>query len=102
MPSIKKKLSGGGAQTNGLIAPGVLLTLSILSTNSVPDPDRPAPSVEKADMRSVFIVPGPVLRMLPATFQLTAVSPAACVGPGETVRKVTTAESKVKSPWKPM
>ena len=29
-------------------------------------------------MRSVLIVPGPVLRMLEETFQLTAVSPAAC------------------------
>ena len=37
---MKKKLSGGGAQTNGLTAPGVLLTLSILSSNSVPDPDN--------------------------------------------------------------
>src|SRR5437667_4450381 len=53
-------------------------------------------------MRRVFIVPGPVLRTFPDTFQLTAVSPAACVGPGETVRKVTTAESKVKSPWNPI
>ena len=35
---MKIKLSGAGCQTNGLISPGVLLTLSILRLNSVPDP----------------------------------------------------------------
>ena len=99
---MKIKLSGSGFQTNGLIAPGVLLTLSILRLKSVPIPLSGMMSFEKAEMRRVFIVPGPLLITLPETFQLTAVSPAACVGPGETVRKVTTAESKVKSPWKPM
>jgi hypothetical protein len=99
---MKIKLSGSAAQTNGLISPGVLLTLSILRLNSVPDPFSGVKSFEKADIRRVLIVPGPVLRMFEETFQLTLVSPAPCVGPGEAVRKVTTAESKVKSPWKPM
>ena len=93
------KLSGSAVQTNGLISPGVLLTLSILRLKSGPDPFNGVKSSEKADMRSVLIVPGPVLRMLAATFQLLAVSPAACTNGAE---NVTTAESKVKSPWKPM
>jgi hypothetical protein len=98
---MKIKLSGSAAQTNGLVSPGMLLTLSILTLNSVPIPFNGVKSLEKADMRRVFIVPGPLPKTLPDTFQLTAVSPAGCVGPGETVRKVSTAESKVKSPWKP-
>ena len=97
MPSIKKKLSDGGAQTNGLIAPGVLLTLSILSSNSVPEPDNGVKSFEKADIRSVLIGPDPD-RTAPDTFQLPPVSPACCTGGLE---KVTTVSSKVKSPWKP-
>jgi len=98
---MKIKLSGAGFQTRVLVAPGVLLTLSILTLKSVPIPFSGVKSFEKAEMRNVFIVPGPLLRMLPDTFQLTAVRPAACVGPGEAPRKVTTAESKRKSPWKP-
>ena len=94
--SIKKKLSGGGAQTNGLIAPGVLLTLSILSSNSVPDPDRGVKSFDKADMRSVLIGPVPG-RMAAARFQLPPVSPACCTGG---FAKVTIVSSKVKSAWK--
>ena len=98
MPSIKKKLSGGAAQTKGLIAPAVLLTLSILNSNSVPDPESGVKSFEMADMRSVLIGPGPG-RIFAATFQLPAVSPACCTGGLE---KVTTVSSKVKSPWKAM
>ena len=98
---MKIKLSGSGFQTNGLIAPGVLLTLSILRLKSVPIPFSGVKSFEKAEMRRVLVVPGPLLRTFPDTFQLTAVSPAACVGPGEVVRNVHTAESKRKSPWKP-
>ena len=98
---MKMKLSGAGFQTSVLVSPGVLLTLSNLTLNSVPIPFSGVKSFEKAEMRRVFIVPGPVLRTLPETFQLTAVSPAACVGPGEEVRKVSTAESKRKSPWQP-
>ena len=55
---MKKKLSGAGRQTNGLVAPGVLLTLSILRLNSVPDPFSGVKSSEKADMRRVLVVPG--------------------------------------------
>ena len=97
MLSIKKKLSGGGAQTNGLIAPGVLLTLSILSSNRVPDPESGVKSFEKADMRSVLSGPAPG-RTFPDTFQLPPVSPACCAGG---FAKVTIVSSKVKSPWKP-
>ena len=46
--SSKIKLFGATAQSNGLIAPGVLLTLSILSSKSVPEPDRGMKSFEKA------------------------------------------------------
>ena len=98
---MKIKLFGAGFQASALVSPGVLLTLSILTLNSVPAPFSGVKSFEPADMRRVFIVPGPVLRTLPDTFQLTAVSQAACVGPGEPVKKVQTAESKRKSPWKP-
>ena len=98
---MKMKLSGAGFQTSALVSPGMLLTLSILTLKSVPDPFNGVKSFEKAEMRRVLVVPGPLLRTFPDTFQLTPVSPAPCVGPGEAVRKVTTAESKVKSPWKP-
>ena len=95
---MKIKLSGSGFQTNGLIAPCVLLTLTILRLNNVPDPFIGVKSSERADMRRVFIVPGPVLRMAAPTFQLVAVSPAAAT---RGFAKLTIAESKVKSPWKP-
>src|SRR5476649_1410599 len=36
--SSKIKLFGFGFQTNGLVVPGVLLTLTILRLNNVPDP----------------------------------------------------------------
>ena len=89
------------AQTNGLEAGGVQLTLSILSSNRVPGPpDSPVtPSSEVPMKRSVLIGPGPG-RMAPETVQPTAVSPALCTGVAAT--KVTTVESKVKSPVKPM
>ena len=76
----------------------MLLTLSILRLKSAPDPLSGVKSSEKADMRRVLSVPGPVLRMLEETFQLVPVrlNPCTCG-----VAKVTTAESKVKSPWKP-
>jgi hypothetical protein len=98
--SMKIKLLGSGFQTNGLIAPGVLLTLTILRLNNVPDPFSGVMSFEKAEMRRVLIVPGPVLRMAAATFELlAAVSPAAATGG---LAKLTTAESKVKSPCMPV
>src|SRR5438128_5530257 len=88
-----------GAQTKGLRAPHVLLTLSILSSNSVPDPFSGTNVPINAEMRRVLVVPGPVLRMLEETFQYgSLVTPALCTCG---VAKVTTAESKVKSPWKP-
>jgi hypothetical protein len=96
--SIKKKLSGGAAQTNGLISPGVLLTRSIRSSNSVPDPDNGVKSFEMAEIRSVLMGPVPG-RTAADTFQLPPVSPACCTGGFE---KVTTVSSKVKSPWKAM
>ena len=99
LASMKIKLFGFAAQTNGLIAPGALLTLSILSLNNVPDPFSGVKSFEKADMRRVLIGPGPG-RTLPDTVQLEApVSPAAATGGLE---KVQTVSSKVKSPWKPI
>jgi hypothetical protein len=67
--------------------------------NRVPDPFSGVKLGEKADMRRVLIVPGPVSRMPPETFQPLAVSPDPCTNGLE---KLTTAESKVKSPWKPM
>ena len=87
---MKRKLSGTGTQTNEVLSPVVPLTLSILSSNSVPDPSRGMELFEEADTRRVLIVPGPVLRMVAETVQLVAVSPAACTNGGE---KLTTAES---------
>jgi hypothetical protein len=94
---MKIKLSGSGFQTNGLIAPGVLLTLSILKLHNVPEPLSGVKSSEKLEMRRVLRVPGPVFRITEETFQLVAESPAAATWG---VAKLTTAESKVKSPWK--
>ena len=74
---MKIKLSGYGLQTNGLVLPGVLLTLSILRLKSVPDPLSGMKSSEKAEKRKVLIGPGPG-RMLAETFQFPPpVSPAA-------------------------
>ena len=109
LSSMKIKLFGSAAQTNGLISPGVLLTLSILISNSVPDPFSGTKLAMKADMRRVLILaPGtgvPVgvgvasVRMLAEMFQFgSLVSPALCTCG---VAKRTIAESKVKSPWKP-
>ena len=84
-----------------LVAPQVELTLRNLRLNRVPWPASGVKSFEKADTRSVLIPVGGTGRMLADTFQLTPVSPDACAGPGEAVRKVTIDESKVKSPWKP-
>ena len=94
---MKIKLSGSGRQTKGLISPGVLLTLSILSLYSVPTPDRGVKSFEKADTRSVLIGPGPGRRFADMP-QLPAVSPAFSTNGAE---RVTTVSLKVKSLWKP-
>ena len=72
---MKRKLFGAGLQSNGLVAPTVLLTLRISSSYSVPDPFRGAKSFAKADTRRVFIV-AVVVRTFPVTFQLPLVSPA--------------------------
>ena len=74
-----------------------MLTLVILSSNSVPDPESAVKSFEKADMRSVLIGPVPS-RTFPDTFQLPPVIPAFRTG---SPWKVTTLSSKVRSPWNP-
>src|ERR1700675_1286810 len=93
---MKMNWFGGAAQINCVFR-GAGLTLAILSSNSVPDPERGGKSFEKADMRSVLIGPAPA-RTFPDTFQLPAVSPAFCTGGSW---KVTTLSSKVKSLWNP-
>ena len=55
---MKMKLSGGAAQINCVVG-AALLTLVILSSNNVPDPESGVRSSENADMRSVLIGPGP-------------------------------------------
>ena len=96
--SKNSKSSGNGRQTIVLVAPGVLLTLTIRNSNSVPDPLSTLLPVAKADMRRVLIVPAPLT--FPDTFHWVAVSPAGCTGWLRS--KLTTDESKVKSPWKPI
>ena len=95
---MKIKLSGSGCQVNGLAAGHEVATLSILRLKSNPDPFSGVKSSEKADMRRILIPVAGTGRMFAETFQLLAVSPAAVTNGGE---KVTTFESKVKSPWKP-
>ena len=95
--SRKYKLSGAGFQVSAVFAPDVLLTLVMFRWNRVPEPDIGVKLSEKADTRSVLIVPPPG-RMLPDTFQLPAVSPAPDTGG---FWKVTTVELNVKSPWNP-
>src|SRR5438445_581957 len=97
LASIKKKLFGAAAQTSGVMALGVLLTLVMFRLKKVPESDSGVESFEKAAMRSVLIGPAPG-RTLPDTFQFVAVSPALDTG---VLWKVTTDESKVKSPWNP-
>ena len=67
-----------GAQANGVIASGVLLTLRILNSNKVPIPLSGVMVPMKADMRRVLIAPGTgvpvgvavgVGRMVAATLQ---------------------------------
>src|ERR1700730_8564496 len=96
LESIKIKLFGGAAQVSAVLAPEVLLTLVRFRLNRVPEPESGVKSFEKADTRRVLIVPAP--KTLPVTFQLVAVSPAPDTG---VLWKVTTDESKVKSPWNP-
>ena len=95
--AMKKKLSGSGFQVRAVFAPEVLLTLVMFRWNKVPEPESGVKSFEKADTRRILIGPGPG-RTLPDTFQLPPVSPALETGG---LWKVTTVESKVKSPWNP-
>ena len=67
---------------SAVLAPGVLLTRVIFRVNRVPEPDSGVKSFEKADIRSVLVVPGPELRTLPETFQLLAVNPELETGVG--------------------
>ena len=92
------KVIRGRGQVKAVFAPAVLLTLVMFRWKRVPEPESGAKSFEKADMRSVLIGPPPG-RTLPDTFQLLAVSPALETGG---LWKVTTDESKVKSPWNPI
>ena len=96
-PSIKKKLFCGGSQVRGVFAPTVLLTLTMFRLNNVPEPESGVKSFENADIRNVLIGPPPG-RTFPVTFQFVPVSPAPDTGG---LWKVTTDESKVKSPWNP-
>ena len=94
----------GSAQTKGVDAPHWLPTLRILNSNRVPGPpDSGTKLFMKADMRRVLIPVGGTGRMLAATVQAgSLVRPALCTGgSAPPVPKVTTDESKVKSPWKP-
>ena len=93
---MNSKSLGEAPQTNGVLAPGLLLTRVIFRLNKVPEPESGVKSFEKAETRSVLIVPLP--RTLPDTFQLVPVSPAADTGG---FWNVTIDESKVKSPWNP-
>ena len=94
--SMNTKLLGGFAHVSAVLAPCTLLTLVKFKLNKVPDPERGVEVFEKAEMRSVLIVLAPIIFAL--TFQLLAVNPAPEAG---VPWKVTTEESKVKSPWKP-
>ena len=80
-----------------MLAPGELLTRVILRLKRVPEPESGVKSLEKAEIRRVLIGPPPGITFA-ETFQLVAVSPAPLTG---VVWKVTTVESKVKSPWNP-
>src|ERR1051326_1269294 len=94
---MKRKLFGGAAQAKAVFAPCTLLTLVKFKLNKVPEPESGVESVEKAEMRKVLVVPAPMT--FAVTFQFVAVKPAGDAG---VAWKVTTDESKVKSPWKPM
>src|SRR5204862_271005 len=75
--SMNSKSFGNGAQTNGLMFPGVLLTRSILIWNNVPDPlNGVTPSFEKAETRKVRSEPGPG-KVFADTVQPLPVRPAA-------------------------
>lgn len=93
---MKKKSLGDAAQISGVLAPGVLLTLTKFSWNKFPEPESGVKSFEKAETRNVLIVPAPMT--FPETFQFVPVSPVPDTGG---LWNVKTDESKVKSPWNP-
>ena len=82
-----------------MVEPGELLTLSILNSNRVPTPFSGMKEFMKADMRRILTPVGGLGRMLAETFQFESLVSPALWTCG--VAKVTTLESKVKSPWKP-
>src|SRR5438552_18759951 len=95
---MKIKLFGGASQVRAVFAPALLLTRVMFRLNRVPEPESGVESFEKAEMRRVLIGPPPG-RMLPDTFQLLAVSPAADTGG---LWKVTAVWAKVQSTWNPI
>ena len=96
---MKMKSSGAGRQTNVVLSPAVSLTRSILRLKSVPGPDSGViPSFTNAETRKIRIGPEPG-KTFPETVHPVAVNPAPTTGGLE---KLTTVESKEKSPWKPM
>ena len=56
---MKMKLFGGDAQTSRVLTPGILFTLVILGSNSVPGYVSGVKSFEKGDMPNVLIGLGP-------------------------------------------
>ena len=88
--SMNSKSFGDPAQINGLVAPGVLLSLSMRILNNTPDPlSGVIPSLEKADTRRVLSEPGPG-NVFAETVQPLAVRSVPCAGGTE---KLTTAGS---------
>lgn len=76
--SMKIKSSGEGCQVSEVVAPGVVLTLTILKLYNTPAPDSGVtPSFTKADTRRVLTPVGGFGRMFPATVQPLPVRPAA-------------------------
>ena len=101
--SMNSKSFGKGDQVS-VVLPGVLLTLTHLVLKRTPDPfSGVTPSFEKADMRKVLNVPGPVFRTFePTVHPLTVtVIPAGWAELPDGVGAAT-AESKRMSAWKPM
>ena len=75
--SINSKSSGCGFQVKAVELPGTELTRFHLISKRVPLPlNGVTPSFEKAEMRSLLSVPGPVFSTFPETVQPVAVRPA--------------------------
>src|SRR4051812_30971295 len=98
---MNSKSFGNARHVSALKAPGVALTRFQWITKKVPAPfNGVTPSFENAETRSVFIVPGPVLRMFELTVQPLAVRPDGATPPPGVGAAM--AESKRRSPWNPM